>query len=648
MSIIIEGWLVKDGNMLGSWKNRYCTLAFARNQFTLDYFVGDNKAEKKGTFNIPRKSGFAKAPDSGDIKNCFSIEVGASESRKAGTKVTFSAPTKEAFAMWENAFLTAKPHSEALVVVGSSGLVGSATLKALSAHANTFTIKAGVRDVKSPKNASFAAPGVHVVAADMSKPKDLAGSLVGAKCAFVVVPGTADRTQLGINGVRACKEAGVKHIVLLSVTVVAKPDTLFGAQFIPIEQAVKTCGIPYTIVRLPMFYENVLGQTASIISSGKFYSALEDNGHNAISVADIGAAVAKIMTRCDSFKNKILNLTGSKLVKEKDFADGLTKSCGFKVEYVAVSYMDQKESMMAMGMPEWQVDGVTELQKLIADKDALFTNVASDLPALLGRELATPATMCEFAGAAIKAQKEAAEFAAKAEAERVAAELAALKLAAKNGDKEAIAKIAAMEKEKKDKAAAELLAKQIAATKQTINNGGLVLKKFGDEAAYRPRFVWIDDDKKELCWSKTETKDGSFKSIKLATSTVISEPKADGAKPATMLVKAEADGFTFNVDSKSDKTVDLKIEGTKELAEAWIHALHVICGHPKPAAPAAAGAGAAAGLVGAAAGAAGAAASGMSMPGASSLAPKVPTATGVASSMTPRVPSATSAAKSVL
>ncbi|KAJ1419447.1 hypothetical protein B484DRAFT_400172 [Ochromonadaceae sp. CCMP2298] len=91
-ALLLEGWLVKDGNMMGSWKNRYCTLTFQNNEFEFEYYVSDDKKDKKGVFTIARASGFKKAPNSGEIKNCFSIEVAESggTGRKAGAKVVSS------------------------------------------------------------------------------------------------------------------------------------------------------------------------------------------------------------------------------------------------------------------------------------------------------------------------------------------------------------------------------------------------------------------------------------------------------------------------------------------------------------------------------------------------------------------------------
>lgn len=571
-ALLLEGWLVKDGNMLGSWKNRFCSLTFADNQFTLDYYVGDNKAEKKGTFIIPRKSGFAKVSDSGDIKNCFSLEVSqsGSGSRKAGTKVTFSAPTIESYVLWEKAFANAKAPvgimpgvgksfgKPELMVIGASGYVGVATVNSLAPYAKDFVIKAGVRDVSSAKNSSLVGAGIKLMAADMSKPKTLVPALSGVKVAFIVVPGHADRTALGIAGIKAAKDAGVSHIVVLSVCSVVKPGTIFADQFIPIEEYTKTCGIPYTIVRLPMFMENVLGQMQAIATTQQFYTPLDTHiEQNCASVGDIGEAVAKIMAKPEAYVNKILSLTGTP-VNEGQFADAFSAVLEKPVTHVPVPYTAAKQSMMDMGMPEWQVDGVIELYKLIATGEPALTTAVSDLPAILRRDLATPASLAAYVAPGLRAIKAASEYESQVAAAEAAQKLESMKLAAA----EATEAIKAAERVAAEKAAAEKAAAHVKATRNMINNGGLVLKKIGTETAFKARYVWIDEDKRTLNWAKGDSKDGPFKSAQLAAGVSVSAPVFNAAKGASLFGGAEPDGFVVSVTEPGKPSVDLKVNIT--------------------------------------------------------------------------------------
>jgi uncharacterized protein YbjT (DUF2867 family) len=583
-ALLLEGWLVKDGNGMGGWKNRFCSLTFANNQFTLDYFVGDNKAEKKGAFVFARKSGFAKTADNGENKFCFTLDVIDSDSvsRKAGGKVTFSAPSIEAFTLWEKAFLNAKAPvgvmpgvgksfgKHELVVIGSSGYVGVSTLRVLAGFTKDFIIKAGVRDTKK---VNFGA-GVQVVAADMAQPKTLAPLVSGARCAFVCVPGTADRTQLAVNAIKACKDNGVQHVVVLSVTSVAtKPGTIFADQFRPIEEYVKTVGMPYTIVRLPLFMENVLGQLQSVASTLQFSTALDSEiKYNATSVGDIGEAIAKIMAKPELHVNKTLVLAGN-TVTQNDFADAFSAVLEKKVAHVSISYEDSKLAMVGAGFPEWQADGINELYQMIASGEPALVEAVSDLHAILKRDLATPAGLAASVAPGLRAMRDAAEYETKVAEEEAAAKLANMKLnAGANADA-----IKAAEKAAADKAAAEKAAAHLKKTRAMIHDGGMVLKKMGNETGFKLRFVWVDEETKKLCWSKAENKTSPFKSIDLNGNVVLTKPEFSSAKPAAMFGAAEPDGHIVTVTPPGQPSVDLKIDGTIHDANAWHTAIQLLC-----------------------------------------------------------------------
>ena len=55
----------------------------------------------------------------------------------------------------------------------------------------------------------------------------------------------------------AAKTAGVGHITVQSVSTAGVVSTLFGRQFHTIERATIASGLPYTILRLPLFTDNI-------------------------------------------------------------------------------------------------------------------------------------------------------------------------------------------------------------------------------------------------------------------------------------------------------------------------------------------------------------------------------------------------------
>lgn len=545
MSVLFEGWLTKDGGALGSSKKRYCVLTVAAHgkTFMFDYYTDADKIEKKGTFLLARDCKFTKVG-----QTSFSIEVSSSGSRKSGSSVEFGAPTAEAFSLWEKAFVYAenplKPslsQTNDLMVIGASGYVGVATIKSLAKYKKDFTIFAGVRNLDSPKNAPLAIPGVTLVKADMNLPHTMVPAFTGVDCVFIVTPGDKERTGLSIAALKACKDAGVPHVIVLSFTSVSVPGTVFADQGIQIEDYVKNSGLNHTIVRLPLFMENVLGQLESIACKGEFYSPIPSNIlYNAASVGDIGECIAKIMINAKQYAGMTLNLTGA-LCSEGHYAEAFSDALGLPVKHVQVPHKVTKEYALNLGMPDWQVDGWLELYKLIENKDPSQTSDMTDMTIILGRELTLPSGI---AASVAKPLKDIREAFVKAEAEKKEAE-----------------KVAKEEAEKKKKAdeEAKKIAKKAAydafmkSTSVSITGGSFQNKKLGTESSYKKRFIWVDYVTKTFYWSKTEGKEGASKSRELSgNSTTV-----------------EVIGDMVTIKTPGEKNIDLQVD---DLA-AWSTAL---------------------------------------------------------------------------
>jgi len=276
-------------------------------------------------------------------------------------------------------------------VVGASGQIGKATLQALvSEQGENIEIYAGVRDV-----AKFGEmKGVTVIQADMGKREELAKTIKAENFdgVYLVVPGTENRTQIALEGIQAAKDAGVKFLLVLSV-LTSGTESIFGKQFEPVEAAVKSSGLKHAIVRLPLFIENNLGNIESIKGQGTFYDPRDPTKlHTAVSTADAGKAAAEILSNPEKHTGKIYKIV-SPAFSLNDLAAALTKNLGKDVTVTTVPYPAAKESMVGMGFPEWQADGVLELFKYI-DEGSDLTNEKEDgdFEAITGKKPVTVET----------------------------------------------------------------------------------------------------------------------------------------------------------------------------------------------------------------------------------------------------------------
>ena len=209
--------------------------------------------------------------------------------------------------------------------------------------------------------------------------------MAGVGAVYIVTPGAEDRSDLVAAGVAAAKAAGVPHIVVVSVpSIEADDDLLFKGQFKRIEQSVSSSGMNFTILRLPMFFDNQWANAGSIKGEGSIYGPADPSKQcSLISVSDAGEASAAVLANPENHVNKIYTLN-SDTVTFDTIAASFSKAIGSDVKYVQVPYPAASESMIGMGFPAWMVKGLLELMKLVDSNSPAAIGDTTDLEALLG------------------------------------------------------------------------------------------------------------------------------------------------------------------------------------------------------------------------------------------------------------------------
>ena len=275
---------------------------------------------------------------------------------------------------------TPSPHCS---IVGSTGYIGTGAANALSSDGR-FAVTATVRNPDSDKAASLKdLTNVKLAAGDMSDPASLSEPLTGARVAFIVTPGAEDRAALATNAVKAAKDAGVPHVVVVSVTSADDDSVLFGRQFMELEANVKAAGIKYTLLRLPLFTDNNWAQAGSIKGDGKFYGPADPAvKFSSVAVSDVAACVTAIVADPGAHEDKTYVLT-SPAYTHAELAAAFSASLGKPVEYVQVPDEAAKKSFMDIGMPEWQAGGVLELYAIINAGRGVYD---SDIKAITGAD----------------------------------------------------------------------------------------------------------------------------------------------------------------------------------------------------------------------------------------------------------------------
>lgn len=277
-------------------------------------------------------------------------------------------------------------------VIGCSGFIGPATVKALSDnYSDKVNIIAGTRDPASEKVAKLKTlPGVTVVRADMTDKEALGEQLRGVTSLFIVTPTSG--IKIAIGAAEVAKSSGVKHILTVSVLTVSLTDTIYGKQYTELESSVQNLDMPYTIIRLPPFVDNYWGFQRPIQQKSSFATPGDPTKpFSAVVVADAGKAAAAIMVYPKKHYAKTYKLISNCHTLD-DVAVTFSEILGKKIKYERMSYEDSRSRFInVVGFSGEDADGILEIYKLTDEECPLvndpdmshFTKITGEEPTTL-------------------------------------------------------------------------------------------------------------------------------------------------------------------------------------------------------------------------------------------------------------------------
>jgi uncharacterized protein YbjT (DUF2867 family) len=230
------------------------------------------------------------------------------------------------------------------------------------------------------------------VQGDFADTNSLKPALQGIDTAFVVCSPIPQLVELESNMIDACKAAGVRHIVLNSALGAGDYPKSYPSWHRKVEDKLKASGLANTILRPNGFMQNIVTYYApSIRAQGVFYASMGNAKTSVIDVRDVGLAAAKALIAPAEHAGKTYEFNGPEAVSNDDIAARIARVTGQTVRYVDIPEEAQRKSMLDLGMPEWQVTALLELQEYyVMGKCGEVTDV---LPKLLGRP---PITLDQF------------------------------------------------------------------------------------------------------------------------------------------------------------------------------------------------------------------------------------------------------------
>jgi uncharacterized protein YbjT (DUF2867 family) len=162
--------------------------------------------------------------------------------------------------------------------------------------------------------------------------------------------------------VEAAEKSGVKHVVKLSVLDAdSKKDMVLARWHQEAERIVEDSGIPYTHLRPKFFMQNHFNSSSATIKNQRtFFMAVDNAKISQIDVRDTAAVAVKVLTE-PGHENKAYNLTGPEALTFHELAEIFSKAIEKKVTYVPITDDVARMGMKKMGMPDWLIEGLIEL-----------------------------------------------------------------------------------------------------------------------------------------------------------------------------------------------------------------------------------------------------------------------------------------------
>lgn len=244
----------------------------------------------------------------------------------------------------------AEEHVAKVLVIGATGKVGTAAVRELRKVG--ADVRSLVRD--RMRASSLEDTGAELALGDLEQPETLGDAFAGIESVILSTAASPLQQRHHLNAIRAAKEAGVRHVVRVSVTgASALSPVMLSRLHAASEHDLEQSGLAWTHLRPRFFMQNTIGYAAPIAATdGKFFACLGDLRLPMIDVRDIAAVAARCVTTA-GHEGKTYDLTGPESLSFYDVAEKLTAASGRKITYVPVSAEAHFQEMVRTGFPEW-------------------------------------------------------------------------------------------------------------------------------------------------------------------------------------------------------------------------------------------------------------------------------------------------------
>ena len=243
-----------------------------------------------------------------------------------------------------------------ILVTGATGSNGREIVKRLAAQ--NVKVRAMVRN--RDRASAIAELNVEVVEGDFERPETLLNAQRGVERAFLLTNSFERAEAQQIAFIDAARQSGVKHIVKLSqLAADANSPVRFLRYHAAVEAALRASGMTYTFLRPNLFMQGLLNFRSTIATQNAFYAAISDAPVSAVDVRDIAEVATAALTET-GHEGKIYDLTGPQTLTHAEMAEQLSTVLGRRITFVDISPEAMRDTLLSVGFPIWQADGLIE------------------------------------------------------------------------------------------------------------------------------------------------------------------------------------------------------------------------------------------------------------------------------------------------
>jgi NAD(P)H dehydrogenase (quinone) len=265
-----------------------------------------------------------------------------------------------------------------IAITGATGQLGRLVVKSLVGKVPAKQIVALVR---SPQKAIDL--GVVAREADYTKPQTLTSALAGVDTLLLISSSEiGQRAAQHQNVIDAAKKAGVKRIVYTSLLRADTSPLSLAQEHWDTERALKSSGIPSTILRNGWYTENYTGSVKGAVAGGAFIGSAGDGKISSAARADYAQAAVAVLTT-QGHEGRTYELAGDEHYTLTDLAAEISRQTRKAIPYKNLSQTEYAAALAGFGLPEGLAQAFAGWD-VAASRGALFDD-SRQLSRLIGR-----------------------------------------------------------------------------------------------------------------------------------------------------------------------------------------------------------------------------------------------------------------------